>query len=64
MFPNPQEALPLPQHPSLERYKKIAKELVKASKSGDPTAIGDWAGQWIRTLAKLKGVKSLDRWID
>ena len=27
MFPNPQDALPLPASPSLERYKKIAKEL-------------------------------------
>jgi Ankyrin repeats (3 copies) len=58
MFPNPQAALPLPPRPSLERYKKLAKELVKACQSGDETAIGDWAGQWIRTLAKLAGWKS------
>ena len=32
MFPNPQDALPLPPQPSIERYKKIAKELVKACK--------------------------------
>ena len=49
MFPNPQSALPLPPRPSLERYKKLAKELVKACQSGDETAIGDWAEQWIRT---------------
>lgn len=30
MFPNPQDALPLPPHPNLEQYKKLAKELVKA----------------------------------
>ena len=30
MFPNPQSALPLPPRPSLERYRKIAKDLVKA----------------------------------
>lgn len=30
MFPNPQDALPLPPHPNLEQYKKLAKDLVKA----------------------------------
>jgi hypothetical protein len=34
MFPNPQDALPLPSRPSLEYYRKFAKELVKAGKSG------------------------------
>lgn len=53
MFPNPQDALPLPPRPNIERYKKLAKELVKACKSGGETAIGDWAEQWIGTLAKL-----------
>jgi hypothetical protein len=45
MFPKPQDALPLPPRPSLERYRKLAKELVKASKSG---AIGGWAERWLR----------------
>src|ERR1700694_4147399 len=58
MFPNPQSALPLPPRPSLERYKKLAKGLVKACKSGNENAIGDWAEQWIRTLTKLAGLKS------
>jgi ankyrin repeat protein len=56
MFPNPQAALP--PRPSLDRYKKLAKGLVKACKSGDEKAIGDWAEQWISTLAKLEGWKS------
>lgn len=30
MFPNPQDALPLPPRPNLEQYKKLAKDLVKA----------------------------------
>jgi hypothetical protein len=30
MFPNPQSALPLPLRLSLERCRKIARELVKA----------------------------------
>jgi hypothetical protein len=51
MYPNPQDALPLPSRPSIEQYKKLAKELVKACKSGDPAAIGVWASQWIEALA-------------
>ena len=69
MFPNPQSALLLPPRPSLERYKKLAKELVKACQSSDEETIGDWAEQWIRTLTKLAGWKStrqaraqIDRW--
>jgi hypothetical protein len=58
MFPNPQSALPLPPHPSLERYKKLAKELIKACKSGDEGAVGNWAERWIRTLTELAGRKS------
>ena len=58
MFPNPQAALPLPIRPNLERYKKLAKELIKACKSGDENAVGNWAEQWIQKLAKLAGGKS------
>jgi ankyrin repeat protein len=58
MFPNPQDALPLPPRPNPQRYKKLAKELIKACKSGDENAIGDWAEQWIRALAELVGWKS------
>lgn len=45
MFPNPQDALAIPKRPSVERYRKLAKELLKASKSG---AIGKWAERWLR----------------
>ena len=58
MFHGTQDALPLPLRPNLERYKNLAKELVKACKSGDEKAIGDWTRQWIRTLARLTGSKS------
>lgn len=34
VFPNPQSALPLPERPSLEHYRKLAKDLVKAFRSG------------------------------
>lgn len=71
MFPNPQDALPLPPRPSLERYKKLAKELVKACKSGKPDAIRDWSEEWVETLVKLSSLKitrqlpvSIQRWID
>ena len=50
MFPNPQDALPLPPHPSVEQYRKLAKDLVKAGKSGDADAIGRWADRWIESL--------------
>lgn len=56
VFPNPQDALPLPPKPNLERYKKLAKELVKACKSGDPDAIGDWAENWVKAVVKLSGI--------
>ena len=56
MFPNPQDALPLPPHPNLDQYKKRAKDLVKASHSPDPTAIRAWAANWIDSLVRLSGL--------
>ena len=52
MFPNPQDALPLPPRPSVEQYRKLAKDLVKACKSGDPDAIGAWADRWMTSLGQ------------
>ncbi len=57
MFPNAQDALPLPLRPNLERYKKLAKDLVKACKSDDPKAIGAWAEAWVTMLVKRSGLK-------
>jgi ankyrin repeat protein len=57
MFHGTQDALPLPPRPNLERYKKLAKELVNACKSGDEKAIADWTRRWIHTLAGLTGSK-------
>ena len=54
MYPNPQDALPLPARPNIEQYKKLAKELVKSCRSGDPAAIGAWARHWIEALAGLQ----------
>lgn len=57
MFPNPQDALPLPLRPNLEQYKKLAKELLKTARSGDPAALHAWATRWIERLVKLSGLK-------
>jgi hypothetical protein len=52
MFPNPQDALPLPARPNLEQCKKLAKSLLKACKSHptNPNAIDDWAERWVNRL--------------
>lgn len=56
MFPNAQDALPLPQRPNVERYKSLAKDLVKACKRGDE-AIDAWAEKWVTTLARQSGLE-------
>lgn len=56
-MPNPQDVLPLPPRPSLERYKKLAKELVKACKSTDENTITEWTDQWIEALAQHANAK-------
>ena len=38
MFPNPQDALPLPARPNRDQYKKRGKDLVKSANSPDPAA--------------------------
>jgi ankyrin repeat protein len=58
MFPNPHDALPLPPRPSLEQYKKRAKDLLKAGQSPDPTALRAWAHHWIASLVRLSSVRS------
>jgi len=75
MFPNSQSALPLPPRPNLERYKKIAKELVtacrSASEAGDDQPIVAWASDWVDALVRLSGISlepylpvRVDGWID
>ena len=71
MFPNPQDALPLPPRPSLDHYKKRAKVLVKACHSSDPAAIRAWVANWIDSLVRLSDLTitpqlpvRIDRWTD
>ena len=51
------DALPLPPHPNLEQYKKLAKDFQQACKSGAPGAIRDWAARWAETIAGLQGLE-------
>jgi len=71
LFPNPQDALPLPLRPNLEQYKKLAKDLVNACKSGEPDAIRTWTDRWVHTLERLSKLTitpelpvQIERWID
>lgn len=52
MYPNAQDALPLPPRPDVAHYRKRTKDLVKACKSGD-RAIQAWAAAWIDALLEL-----------
>jgi ankyrin repeat protein len=70
MFPNPQDALPLPSHPNLEQYRKLAKELVKACKASDAASVGAWAAKWIEALVRSSGLQiapgqpvSIEGWV-
>lgn len=56
MFPNPQDALPLPQRPNLEQYRKLAKELLRASKAG-PEPVHEWAKRWVISLVQQSGIR-------
>jgi ankyrin repeat protein len=47
MFPNPQDALPLPARPNLEQYKKLAKDLIRTSRRGGVPEIRQWAATWV-----------------
>jgi len=50
MFPNPQDALPLPPRPSVDQYQQLAQDLVEAHASADPGALAAFVDRWIASL--------------
>ena len=60
MFPNPQDALPLPSSPSIEQYKKLAKDLVKACKAGARN-VAAWADRWMAALLAGSDQRHINR---
>jgi ankyrin repeat protein len=48
------DAIPLAPRPSLEQYRKQAKDLAKACRTGDIGAVREWATNWIERLARLQ----------
>lgn len=61
MFPNPHDALPLPTHPNLEQYKKLAKDLVKVANAADSPALTAWITNWLHTLTRLARFDNTDQ---
>jgi len=55
MFPNPQDALPLPPRLSTAQYRKLAKDLLKAFRSADPGALAAFADRWTASLWRAGG---------
>jgi ankyrin repeat protein len=51
------DALPLPPRPNIEQYKKLARDLQRACKSGEPGAILNWAARWAETITRLQGLE-------
>jgi ankyrin repeat protein len=45
------QSRPFPAHPSLEQYRKQAKDLLKACTSGEPDSIREWVRRWVESYA-------------
>ena len=54
------DALPLAPRPNLDQYKKLAKDLQRACKSGDAPAVRTWASELIDRLARLQKAEITD----
>jgi len=54
------DALPLAPRPNLNQYKKLAKDLQHACKSGSPDAVRAWAADLIERLARLQKAEMTD----
>ncbi len=46
------DALPLAPRPSLERYRKLARDLVLAGRAGDGGTVREWAAGWLARLGQ------------
>src|SRR5579864_8336773 len=46
------DTLPLPPRPNLDQYRKRAKDLVAAARSGQAGAVRAWADDWLTALTK------------
>jgi ankyrin repeat protein len=55
------DAVPLAPRPQLDHYRKLAKELLAASRAEDTEALRDWADRWFMALARLHGQEDPDR---
>jgi ankyrin repeat protein len=51
------DALPLPPHPNVEQYRKLAKDFQAVCKSSDSGAVRDWATRWIERIVRLQNLK-------
>jgi hypothetical protein len=60
VYPNPQDVLPLPPCPDVEHYRKRAKALVKAYRSGED-ALRSWAKSWTDSDRDAEQVASFAR---
>ena len=45
------DALPLPPRPNLDQYRKLARDLQQACKSGEANAVRAWAGAALALFA-------------
>jgi ankyrin repeat protein len=49
------DAQPLPPRPHLDQYRKLARELQDACRSGTSDAVRAWARRFLENLARLRG---------
>jgi ankyrin repeat protein len=49
------DAIPIPPRPSLEQYKKLAKDLQHVCKSGDDAAFATLITSWLEKITQLQG---------
>jgi ankyrin repeat protein len=60
------DAIPLPPRPDIDHYRKLAKDLQRACRSGSggSAAVHEWARHWIEALTRLPGVAAEPAAID